>query len=39
MNKIKTKFKSLFLVKGLTHYDSRGFFRELVYQKFVPKKN
>jgi len=38
MNKIKTKFKSLFLVKGLTHYDNRGFFRELVYQKFVPKK-
>ena len=38
MKKIKTKFRDLFLIKGKTHYDSRGFFRELVYQKNVPKK-
>ena len=37
MKKIHTKFKDLFLVKGQTHYDNRGFFRELVYQKMVPK--
>ena len=33
MKIIKTKFKDLFLVKGETHADNRGFFRELVYQK------
>ena len=38
MKKIKTKFKDLFIVKGKTHYDNRGFFRELVYQKMVPEK-
>ena len=38
MKKIKTKFKDLFLVKGITHYDNRGFFRELIYQKIIPKK-
>ena len=38
MKIIKTKFKDLFLVKGETHADNRGFFRELVYQKIVPKK-
>ena len=38
MKIIRTKFKDLFLVKGETHADNRGFFRELVYQKIVPKK-
>ena len=38
MKIIKTKFKDLFLVKGETHVDNRGFFRELVYEKIVPKK-
>jgi len=38
MKKIKTNFKDLFLIKGITHYDNRGFFRELVYQKIIPKK-
>ena len=37
MKKIRTKFKDLFLVKGQTHFDNRGFFRELTYQKMVPK--
>jgi len=38
MKKIKTKFKDLFLIKGITHYDNRGFFRELIHQKLIPKK-
>ena len=38
MKIIKTKFKGLFLVKGETHFDNRGFFRELAYQKIIPKK-
>ena len=38
MKKIKTKFKDLFLVKGISHNDNRGFFRELIHQKIVPKK-
>ena len=38
MKKIKTKFKNLFLIKGITHYDNRGFFRELIHQKLIPKK-
>ena len=38
MKKIKTNFKDLFLIKGVTHYDSRGFFRELLLQKIIPKK-
>ena len=37
MKKIKTKFKNLFLVKGETHHDNRGFFRELIYQKLIPQ--
>ena len=38
MKKIKTKFKNLFLINGITHYDNRGFFRELIHQKLIPKK-
>ncbi len=38
MKIIKTKFKGLFLVRGETHFDNRGFFRELTYQKIIPKK-
>ena len=38
MKKIKTNFKDLFLIKGITHYDNRGFFRELLLQKIIPKK-
>ena len=38
MKKIKTNFKDLFLIKGVTHYDNRGFFRELVYEKIIPKR-
>ena len=37
MKKIKKKFKNLFLVKGETHHDNRGFFRELIYQKLIPQ--
>ena len=38
MKKIKTNFKDLFIVKGMTHIDNRGFFRELIHQKIVPQK-
>jgi len=38
MKKIKTKFKELFLLKGITHNDNRGFFRELIHQNIIPKK-
>ena len=38
MKKVKTKFQNLFLIKGITHYDKRGYFRELIKQKFIPKK-
>ena len=38
MKKIKTSFKDLFIVKGMTHIDNRGFFRELIHQKIVPQK-
>ena len=37
MKKIKTNFKDLFLIKGVTHYDNRGFFRELVLKKLSLK--
>ena len=39
MKKVKTKFQNLFLIKGITHYDKRGYFRELIKQKFIPKIN
>jgi len=38
MKKIKTSFKDLFIVKGMTHIDNRGFFRELIHQKILPQK-
>tara|TARA_Y100001970_G_C14173647_1_gene825639 strand:+ start:1028 stop:1549 length:522 start_codon:yes stop_codon:yes gene_type:complete len=38
MKKIKTRFKDLFIVKGVSHFDNRGFFRELIHQKIVPQK-
>ena len=38
MKKIKTRFKDLFIIKGMTHIDNRGFFRELIHQKIVPQK-
>ena len=38
MKKIKKNFKDLFIVKGMTHIDNRGFFRELIHQKIVPQK-
>ena len=38
MKKIKKSFKDLFIVKGMTHIDNRGFFRELIHQKIVPQK-
>ena len=37
MKKIKTNFRNLFLIKGVTHYDVRGYFRELIRQKLIPK--
>ena len=38
MKKIKTRFKDLFIIKGMTHIDNRGFFRELIHQKILPQK-
>ena len=36
MKKAHTKFKGLILIKGKTHYDRRGFFRELIHQNLIP---
>ena len=33
MEKIKTKFKGLFLIKTKNNYDNRGFFREIYIKK------
>ena len=38
MNFIKTKFKDLIVFKGKRFLDSRGYFRELLKEKFLPKK-
>tara|TARA_B100000886_G_scaffold306676_1_gene239179 strand:- start:358 stop:894 length:537 start_codon:yes stop_codon:yes gene_type:complete len=38
MKKTHTKFKGLILIKGKTHYDRRGFFRELIHQNLIPSK-
>ena len=34
----KTKFKDLLIFNSKNYYDKRGFFRELVIQKFIKKK-
>ena len=38
MRVIKTRFKGLFVIKGSTHFDNRGFLRELFEQKKFSKK-
>ena len=39
MRIVKTKFQGLKIIKGLSHYDKRGCFRETFKNKFFPKKN
>ena len=34
----KTKFKDLLIISGKTHYDKRGFLREMLLEKIVKKK-
>ena len=38
MNFIKTKFKDLIVFKGKRFLDSRGYFREILKEKVLPKK-
>ena len=38
MKILKTKFKGLLVLKGSTHYDQRGYFRELFKKKYIKKK-
>ena len=38
MKIIKTKFKDLVIIKRPTHYDNRGFLKELFEQKKYKKK-
>ena len=38
MKKIKTDFKDLYIIKGKSFYDDRGFFRELYKQKLISKR-
>ena len=33
----KTKFKDLLIISGKTHYDKRGFLREMLLEKIVKK--
>jgi len=34
----KTKFKDLLIISGKTHYDKRGFLREMLLEKVIKKK-
>ena len=34
----KTKFKNLLVISGKTHYDKRGFLREMLLEKIIKKK-
>jgi len=34
----KTKFKDLLIISGKTHYDKRGFLREMLLEKIIKKK-
>ena len=34
----KTKFKDLLIISGNTHYDKRGFLREMLLEKVIKKK-
>ena len=38
MKIISTKFQGLKVIKGINHYDNRGFFREIFKNKFFQKK-
>ena len=38
MKLINTKFKGLFIIKGEKFLDKRGFFRELLIEKLIKKK-
>ena len=38
MKIIKTKFKSLLLIKSHSYNDNRGYFKELYLKKFINKK-
>ena len=38
MKILKTKFKGLLVLKGSTHHDQRGYFRELFKKKYIKKK-
>ena len=35
---LKTKFKDLFLIKNNTHKDQRGYFKELIRENKLKKK-
>ena len=39
MKIINTKFKGLKIIKGINHYDKRGYFREIYKKKFIKRKN
>ena len=39
MKIINTKFKGLKIIKGINHYDSRGYFRETFKNNFFKNKN
>ena len=34
----KTKFKNLIILKNITHYDKRGYFKELLKEKNLKSK-
>ena len=34
----KTKFKNLIILKNITHYDKRGYFKELLQEKNIKLK-
>ena len=39
MKIINTKFEGLKIIKGINHYDRRGYFRETFKEKFLRQKN
>ena len=39
MKIVNTKFKGLKIIKGMNHYDNRGYFRETFKNSFFKNKN
>ena len=38
MKILKTNFKDFLIFESMNFYDRRGFFRELIHQKYIKKK-